>query len=180
MMTNTKLNISHYGYWFKSAVSVLLKAYAIGFVQSVIPILFYIFPTQLRLATILELMSQILLSGFSSLVGCLCVPYAIYQTLAFLAAQAELNGAARCLQANSIYIFELDDRLSFVNPLLAGAIYTIVVAVFMAWRLNKRASWASAIHSWRIFFVALTIAVSAIWLKDSLAQVIGVRNFYCG
>jgi hypothetical protein len=120
------------------------------------------------------------LSGISSVVGFLCAPYAIYQTLAFLPEQAELLGAAHCLQANSIYIFELDDRLSFVNPVLAGAIYTIVVAVFVAWRLRKRASWAIALHSWRIFFVALTIAVSAFWLKDSLAQMIGVRNFYCG
>jgi hypothetical protein len=180
-MAKTKFNGSNFGYWFKSAMSVLLKAYAIGFVQSAISILFLIIVIPSSLAIILELYwSRIVLSGFWSVFGFLCAPYAIYQTLAFLPEQAGLNGAAHCLQANSIYLFALDDRLSVVNPLLAGAIYAIVVAVFVAWRLKKRVSWASAIHSWRTFFAALTIALGAIWLKDSLAQVIGVDNFYCG
>jgi hypothetical protein len=180
-MTKTKFNSSNCGYWFKSALSVLLKAYAIGFVQSAIPLLFLIIIIPSSLATILELYwSRIVLSGFWSVVGSLCAPYAIYKTLAFLPEQAELNGAAHCLQASSTYVFALDDRLSIVNPLLAGAIYTIVVAVFVAWRLRKRVSWPSTIYSWRTFFAALTIAVGAIWLKDSLAQAVGVRNFYCG
>jgi hypothetical protein len=166
---------------FKTAISVLPKAYIIGCIQSAVPLFVFLVANPSFLTSMFELYwSEVLLSGFWSVVGFLCAPYAIYQTFSFLPEQAELNGAAQCLQANSFYIFELDDHLSKINPLLAGAIYAIVTIVFLAWRLKKHLAWKSTILAWRSFFVALTIAVSVIWLKDSLARVIGVHNFYCG
>jgi hypothetical protein len=82
-------------FWFKTAISVMPKLYIIGRIQSAVPLFVFLVANPSYLTSMLELYwSQVLLSGFWSIVGFLCAPYAIYQTFAFLPEQAELNGAA--------------------------------------------------------------------------------------
>lgn len=164
-----------------SAVSIIPKAYLCGFIPTIIPHLYAAAtPPYTHVKQLPDYWSDVLLSGVWSIAGFICFPYALYRVFAFLPEQAELYGAAHCFQSGAMYTIALLNELKVVNPLLAGAIYFLLVGTVLLRDARTGRPWTRVTQSWRLFIVATVIAICAIYAKDSLTETVGWRNFYCG
>jgi hypothetical protein len=163
------------------AMSIIPKAYLIGFVSTVIPyLLFAVRYSDIRLLLLRLWWSDLLLSGIWSIAGFLGFPYAFYKVLAFLPEQTELNGAAHCFNSGAMFSLGLNEELKILNPLLSGAIYLTFVGTVGIWNVRRGKPWIQTAQSWRLFTFAAISAICVIWAKDELAKAIGIHNFYCG